>query len=95
MVVHFKDTKCEKIDQRQKKCCETELYVIQFPSSLRLGFGEEEESFREGNTDSSQSFCVVPQFLSFDTGKTKPFCSISAMFWMFSLRDVYLTTIGK
>lgn len=89
MLVHFKDTKCGKIDQRQKKCCETELNVVQFLSSLRLGL-EEEEGFREGNTDSSQSFCVVPQFFTFDTGRTRPFCNISTMFWMFSLRDMFI-----
>lgn len=87
-VVHFKDTKCGKIDQGQKKCCETDLNV-QFPSSLRLGLGEE-EGFKEGNTDSSQRFCVVPQFLSFDIGKTTHFCNISTVFWMFSLRDMFI-----
>lgn len=56
MVVHFKDTKYGKKYQRQKKCCGTELHVVQFPSSLRWGLGEE-EGFTEGNTDSSQFLC--------------------------------------
>lgn len=88
MFVHFKDTKCGRIGQRQKKCCETELNVP-FPSSLRLSLGEE-EGFKEGNTDCFQSFCVVPQFLSFDIGKTRPFCNISTVFWIFSLRDMFI-----
>lgn len=58
-----------------------------YPQRLSLG---EEEGLRESNTDSPQSFCVAPQFPTFDTGKTRPFCSMSTMFWMFSLSVMFI-----
>uniref|UniRef100_A0A8C0EVT8 non-specific serine/threonine protein kinase n=1 Tax=Bubo bubo TaxID=30461 RepID=A0A8C0EVT8_BUBBB len=58
----------------------TELNIVQFLSSLRqvLRGGE---GFKEGNTDSSQSSCIAPQFLSFDVGKVRPFLQTDGRRW--------------
>lgn len=68
---------------------------MQVPSSLRRVLGGEED-FKEGNTASSQSSCIVPQFLSFDGGNIRPFLQyLQDVLAIFAEVYLSLATIGK